>query len=460
MTKPQNELATEKEGKLLFKLALPAITAQLINMLYNLVDRMYIGHIPEIGSTALTGVGVTLSIIMLITAFSSLVGMGGAPQAAIKMGEGNNDHAEKILGNCVSLLVLISLTLTVVFQLFREPILLAFGASEITLPYATDYISIYLLGTISVQIALGLNAFISSQGFAKTSMFTVLIGAIINIILDPIFIFVFNMGVKGAALATILSQTISAIWVIRFLTSNKTILKIKKKNLRLEANIILPIIALGISPFIMTSTEAAISVCFNTSLLKYGGDLAVGAMTILMSLNQLVMLPIQGLSQGAQPILSFNYGACNMERVKKTFKLLLTCCLAYTLVFTAIIHLFPEVFISLFSNTKELTEITVWALHIFLAATAIFGIQIACQQTFVAIGQAKYSLFLACLRKIILLIPLIFILPNFFENKVFAVFLAEPVSDFIAVTVTGTLFFMNFSKILKKKEETTTFINE
>ena len=451
MSNTQNELGTEKVGKLLFKLSVPAITAQLINMLYNLVDRIYIGHIPEVGATALTGVGVTLSIIMLITAFSSLVGMGGAPQAAIKMGEGNNEHAERILGNCTSLLIIISLVLTTIFLVFKNPILLAFGASEITLPYASDYISIYLIGTIAVQISLGLNAFITSQGFAKTSMLTVLIGAVLNIVLDPVFIFGFNMGVKGAALATILSQAVSAIWVIRFLTSDKSHLRIRKKYLKIEPKIILPVVALGISPFIMTSTEAAISICFNTSLLKYGGDLAVGAMTILASMMQLVMLPIQGLSQGAQPIISFNFGARKIDRVKQAFKLLLICCLGYTFVFTLCIQLFPEVFVSLFSNSAELTEITVWAVRIYMAATAIFGIQIACQQTFVATGQAIISLFLACLRKIILLMPLIFILPHFFENKVFAVFLAEPVSDFIAVAVTGILFLMNFNKVLAKK---------
>ena len=448
-----SELSRAPVGKLLFKLAIPAITAQLINMLYNLVDRIYIGHIAEVGDVALTGVGVTLSVILLISASASLVGMGGAPQAAIKMGEGNNQYAEKILGNCTALMVVMSLVLTTLFMLFKKPILLAFGASSVTLPFAIDYITIYLIGTISVQISLGLNMFISSQGFAKTSMSTVLIGAIINIILDPIFIFVFNMGVTGAALATIISQTVSALWVLRFLTGNKTIIKIRKENLRIQKEVILPIVALGVAPFIMQATEAAISICFNTSLLKYGGDVAVGAMTILMSIMQLVMLPIQGLTQGAQPIISFNFGARKMDRVKKTFYLLLACCLMYTFVFALCIQFMPEIFVRLFTNKESLIELACWAIKIYMFGTAIFSIQIACQQTFVALGQAKISLFLACLRKLILLIPLIFILPNFFSDKVFAIFLAEPVSDIIAVMVTGTLFALKFNKILSQKEQ-------
>lgn len=449
----QNELATEKVSKLLFKLAIPAIMAMLINMLYNIIDRMYIGHIEEVGHIALTGVGITFAIIILVSAFASLVGAGGAPRAAIRMGEGNIDGAEQILGNCFSTLTIISIVLTVVFLTFKEPILFAFGASENTFVYANDYITIYLYGTIFVQYALGLNMFISCQGFAKQSMMSVLIGAIANIILDPIFIFGLHMGVKGAAIATIISQAFSAIWVVSFLCSKKSNLRIKKQYLGIKKEVILPVIGLGISPFIMQSTEAAIAVCFNSSLLKYGGDTAVGAMTIMSSIMQFVMMPSQGLTQGAQPIISYNFGAKNMSRVKEAFKLLFICSILYTSLFWGAIQLFPSTFIAIFNNNAELMATATWAARVYFGCIFAFGAQLACQQTFLAVGQAKISLFLACLRKIILLIPLIFILPAFIENKVMAVFLAEPIADFIAVSTTCIMFAINFPKILKQREQ-------
>lgn len=442
-------LGNEGIGNLLFKLALPAILAQIINVMYNMVDRMYIGHIPDVGPSALTGVGVTMPVIMAISAFAALVSMGGAPRASIMMGKGDKEQAEKILGNCTTMLVVLAVILTVLFLLFGEPILLLFGASDNTIEYAWAYMKIYAMGTIFVQTALGLNAFINAQGYAKTGMFTVAIGAVCNIILDPIFIFGFHMGVRGAALATIISQAVSSVWVIRFLTGNKSFLRIRLSNLKPELKTILPSLGLGLSPFIMQFTESIISVCFNTSLLKYGGDIAVGAMTILTSVMQFSMLPLQGLTQGAQPIISFNFGAGNIDRVKKAFKLLLKVSLIYAILLWAIAMFTPQLFIGIFTDNAELAEFTKWAIHIYMATSLLFGIQISCQQTFIALGNSKTSVFLALLRKVILLIPLIFILPNFFGNKVLAVFIAEPIADTIAVTVTSILFTRAYRRLSK-----------
>ena len=444
------ELGTCSVGKLLFKLAVPAIAAQIINLLYNLVDRMYIGHIAKVGKLALTGVGVCLPLIMLISAFAALVSMGAAPRASIFLGKGEKDNAEKTLGNSFSLLVIISIILTLIFFFFAEDLLLIFGASENTIEYATSYMKIYSIGTIFVQLTLGLNAFISAQGFAKVSMMTVLIGAIFNIVLDPILIFGFNMGVSGAALATIISQALSMLWILKFLTGKKTTLKIKRKNLSLSKNIVLPSIALGLAPFIMQATESLIAVCFNSSLLKYGGDIAVGAMTILTSVMQFSMLPLNGLTQGGQPILSYNYGAKNPERVKKAFKILLISCVTYSMILWALAMITPKSFVLIFNNDPELLDFTSNALRIYMALSGIFGIQIACQQSFIALGNAKTSLFLALLRKIILLIPLIYIMPIFISDKTTAVFMAEPVADFIAVSTTAILFYIQFKKAMNE----------
>ncbi|MDU5082991.1 MATE family efflux transporter [uncultured Tissierella sp.] len=443
-----NKLGTESVGRLLLNLALPAIIAQLVNMLYNIVDRIYIGHIPGIGATALTGVGVTFPIIMIITAFSSLIGMGGAPRAAIKMGEQRDDLAEEILGNCFTLLIGIAIILTILFLITGERLLMMFGASSETISYGLSYLNIYVAGTIFVMITLGLNSFISTQGFSKISMLTVVIGAVINIILDPILIFGFNMGVQGAAIATVISQAVSAIWVLRFMVGEKTKLKIHKRYLKLKKEAIIPVLMLGISPFIMNSTESLLNISLNASLQKYGGDIAVGAMTILSSLMQIMFLPLAGLTQGAQPIISYNYGAKNNERVKETFKLLILSAMIFSLVLWTLMMIFPKVFVSLFTKDIELMNITVWAMRIYLGAGVVLGAQIACQQTFIAIGQAKISLFLALLRKIILLIPLIYVLPIFFKDKVFAVFFAEPIADIIAVTVTVVVFAIQFKKLL------------
>ena len=443
-----NELGNEKISSLLFRMAVPAITAQIINLLYNLVVRMYIGHIEGVGATALTAVGVTMPVIMVISAFAALVSMGGAPRASIMMGKGDKDSAEKIMGNCTTALVFISAVLTAAVLLFGENMLMAFGASENTVGYALDYMNIYACGTIFVQIALGLNAFITAQGFAKISMITVLVGAVLNIVLDPIFIFGLDMGVKGAALATIISQAVSALWVLRFLTGNRTVLKIRKNHLKIDFKVLLPCLALGLSPFIMQSTESILIVSFNTSLLKYGGDLAVGAMTILSSVMQFSMLPLSGLTQGAAPIISYNYGAGNGSRVKDAFILLLKISLIYSAALWAIAMIYPQIFAVIFTKDSELIGISVRSMRIYMAASLLFGIQISCQQTFIALGNARTSVFLAVLRKIILLIPLIYILPIFFENKVDAVFLAEPVADVIAVTVTSLMFFRQFKNVL------------
>lgn len=446
-------LATEPLGKLLLRLSLPTVTAQIINMLYNIVDRIYIGHIPDSGALALTGVGVCMPLIMIISAFAALVGNGGAPRASIFLGKGDHESAEKTLGNCFFVQIIVSIVLTVVLLLSNRTLLLAFGASENTISYSVDYMNIYALGTIFVQMTLGMNAFISTQGFAKVSMLSVLIGAIANIILDPIFIFGLGLGVKGAALATIFSQAMSCIWVLHFLTGKTTFLKIRKRNFRLQASIILPCLALGLSMFIMQASESVISVCFNSSLLKYGGDIAVGAMTILTSAMQFAMLPLQGLGQGAQPILSYNFGAKNVDRVRATFKLLLKVSLAYSTVMWVLVMLFPGAFASIFTNETELLSFTAHALRIYLACILLFGIQIACQMTFTSIGCAKASIMVAVMRKFVLLLPLIFILPHVFtKDPTSAVYMAEPVADFFAVTFTCILFRSEFKKALNTPE--------
>lgn len=444
------DLGTAPVRGLIFRLAIPTVTAQLVNMLYNLVDRIYIGHIADVGQAALTGLGVCQPIILFVSAFAALICYGGAPRAAIAMGEGDVRKAEKILGSCFTAQAAVGLILTLVFGLWHREILLAFGASEDTIEYACEYIRIYVLGTVFVEISLGMNAFITSQGFASVAMKTVLIGAVCNIVLDPIFIFAFDMGVRGAALATILSQAVSAVWVIAFLFGKKPTLRLYTKNLRPDFSLLLPCMALGLSPFIMQSTESVLSVCFNTSLQEFGGDLAVGSMTILSSINMFLMLPIQGFVQGAQPVMSYNFGAKNVSRVKSAFRVVLYTCILYSVLMWAAVMLFPGAFARMFGNNPELIAYTVGSARVFFAVCFMFGIQIACQQTFVALGNAKNSLFLAILRKLILLIPLIYILPHFFEDKVFAVFLAEPVADFIAVSVTATLFFFSFRKSMKE----------
>ncbi|MGN0773236.1 MAG: MATE family efflux transporter [Candidatus Ventricola sp.] len=441
-------LGTEPVGRLLLRLSVPTVAAQLINMLYNIVDRIYIGHMPGSGNLALTGVGVCMPIILFVSAFAALIGAGGAPRASIFMGKGDPDSAERTLGGCFTLQAVVSLILTALLLLFAEPMLMAFGASENTIGYAADYMSVYALGTIFVQLTLSMNAYITAQGFARTGMYTVLIGAVLNIVLDPLFIFVLNLGVRGAALATILSQGVSCVWVVSFLCSKKSTIRIRRKNLRVRKEIVLPCIALGAAPFIMQASESVISVCFNSSLLRYGGDVAVGAMTILTSVMQFAMLPLQGLAQGAQPITSFNFGARNVSRVKQTFRLLLTVSLIYSVSLWALIQLFPQAFASLFTSDAALLAFSAKALRVYCGALFIFGIQLSCQMTFVAIGYAKSSILVAVMRKFVLLLPLIYIMPRLVSNPVMGVYLAEPVADTLAVLFTIALFGSQFKKAI------------
>ena len=450
MEQNKDFLVKEPIGKLLFRLAIPTVIAQMINMLYNIVDRIYIGHIPEVGALALTGVGVCMPLIMILSAFATLVGNGGAPRASILLGKGDSRSAEKIIGNCFTLQILISIVLTVIMLLGGKTFLLAFGASENTIEYAVSYFNIYAIGTIFVQLTLGMNMFITAQGFTKIGMYSVLIGAVINIMLDPIFIFACGLGVRGAALATILSQGCSCIWVLHFLFGKKTTLRIKKENLRLVPKVFLPCLALGASLFIMQASESVISVCFNSSLLKYGGDVAVGAMTILTSVMQFAMLPLQGLGQGAQPIMSYNYGAKNPDRVKGAFFLLLKASLVYSIILWAFIMIFPQVFAGIFTTDAALLAFTKKALRIYLAAMFLFGIQISCQMAFNSLGKALSSIVVAVVRKFVLLIPLIYIMPAVLQDKTSAVYMAEPVADTIAVTFTAILFFFQFRKAMKE----------
>ncbi len=446
------DMGTGSIKKLMVSLALPALLAQIVNLLYNIVDRIYIGHIPEIGGTALTGVGLFTPILMLITAFAMLAGAGGTPRAAIAMGKGDKEEAEKIMANCFTVLMILAVILTAVFYFTLPTMIRWFGGSDATTPYAVEYGRIYTMGSVFVLIVMGMNSFITTQGFAKTSMLSTIIGAVTNIVLDPIFIFLFDMGVSGAALATVLSQLISAVWILLFLTGKKTILKLKKANLRLEGKVILPCLALGISSFVMISTESILSISFTSSLSRYGGDVAVGAMTVLTSINQLVTMPLSGVCQGGQPLISFNYGAKKFDRVKEAFYCQFFACIGYTITFWGLLMLFPHFFAGIFTSDTALVDYTGWAIKIFLACAFSVGFQISCQQAFMALGQAKISLVMACLRKLVLLIPLIFLLPLFFESnadKAFAVFLAEPVSDFIAAAVTTVAFFVTFKKILK-----------
>ena len=442
------DMGTGSIKKLMLDLAVPAVVAQIINLLYNVVDRIYIGHIPGTGAAALTGVGLFAPILMLITAFAMMPGSGGAPRAAIAMGRGDRDGAERIMGNCFTVLVGLAVVLTAVFYIASPTLLRMFGASDVTLPYGVAYARIYTLGSVFVLVVMGMNPFITTQGFARISMLTTVIGAVINIVLDPIFIFVLGMGVQGAATATVLSQAVSAVWILRFLTGPKTQLKLRPATMALKPKVILPCLGLGASTFVMLSTESLLSISFTTSLARYGGDLAVGAMTVLTSMNQLLSMPLQGICQGGQPIMSYNYGAGKPERVKEAFRCQFTVCVGYAVGFWLLVMMLPQVFAGIFTSDTELVNYTAWAIRIFLAGAFSVGFQISCQQSFMALGQAKYSLLMACLRKLILLIPLIFILPNFFADKVFAVFLAEPVSDILASSITTITFLTHFNKFL------------
>ncbi len=448
-TQKKQDMGSGDVKKLLLQLMIPAVVAQVVNLLYNIVDRIYIGHIEGIGAAALTGVGLFAPILMLMNAFAMLIGAGGAPRTAIAMGQGDKEQAEKIVSNSFTMLLIFSAVLTVVFWLGAPSMLRLFGASDTTLPYALAYSRIYILGTIFVLIVMGMNPFITAQGFAKISMLTTVIGAVINIILDPILIFVFGLGVRGAAIATVLSQAVGALWILKFLTGPKTNLKLSRSKMKLEKNIILPVMGLGISSFVMLSTESLLSISFSSSLARYGGDIAVGAMTVITSVSQLATLPLQGLCQGGQPVISFNFGAGKKDRVKEAFRFQLTLCVSYVVIFWLVMILVPGAVAGIFTSDAALIEYTTWALRIYMAGIFAFGVQICCQQSFMALGQAKVSLLLACLRKLILLIPLIFILPHLLPDPVFGVFVAEPVSDVLAAVITAVTFFSRFDKILE-----------
>jgi len=423
----------------MFKLAVPAVAAQLINMLYNIVDRIYIGHIPQVGQLALTGVGVTFPILMLISAFAAFAGMGGAPLASIRLGAGDRESAEQILGNSLTMLLCTAAVLTLFFSAFKRPILMAFGASNDTIGYALDYISIYLLGTLFVQLALGLNTFISAQGKSLIAMCSVLIGAALNIVLDPLFIFVFGLGVRGAAIATILSQAVSACWVLFFLCSSRSGLRIRPANMKPRASVLGKIAGLGVAPFIMQSTESLVTVVLNTGLQTYGGDLYVGSLTIMQSVMQMIVMPIQGITQGTQPIMSYNYGAGNYQRVRSTFKRLLAVTLTATVCAFLAVLLFPRSLALLFNDDPELVALVGRVMPLFFGGIWAFGAQMACQTTFMALGQAKTSLFLALLRKIFLLVPLALVLPRV-TGSVMGIYASEPIADLLASATTLTLF--------------------
>ena len=439
-------MGTEKIPSLMIRMAIPSIIAQVINILYNIVDRIYIGHISGVGAAALTGVGLTFPIITLISAFSAFVGSGGAPLASIWMGKNDKKHAEKILGTGVFMLLCFSLVLMAVFLIFQRPLLYAFGASDATIGYAMEYLTIYLIGTVFVEIALGLNPFIISQGRSTTAMMSIVIGAVINIVLDPIFIFVFHMGVKGAAIATVISQAVSAAWNVKALMDRKAVLKIIPSCIRLDLRVIVQIFSLGISPFIMRSTESLISIVLNHQLQKFGGDLYVGSLTIMQSVMQLFSAPLSGYTQGVQPIVSYNFGAGKFDRVRTTYRYMIFGSFLISFVTAASAMLFPEFYAMLFTNEKELISLTGKVMPVFMAGMLIFGLQNGIQPTFLGLGQAKISLFIALLRKVILLVPLALIFPNFFG--VMGVYYAEPVADIISAVTASILFLCNIRKIL------------
>ncbi len=434
--------------RLMLGMGIPTLIAQIINLLYNIIDRMYIGHIPDVGATALTGVGLALPMIVIISAFSAFVGAGGAPLSAIALGRGDKEEAEKILGNGFSLLVLFSIVLMIVFFFIKKPMLYRIGASDATFPYADDYMTIYILGTFFVQITLGMNPYITAQGCSRTAMVSTLIGAILNIALDPLFIFGFGMGIQGAALATVISQFVSAVWVLRFLTRKERSMGIRKEKLKLQRRVITKLMALGISPFIMQATESMISIVMNSGLQKYGGDMYVGTLTIMQSVMQFISIPVNGFTQGVQPILSYNYGAGNRDRVKKTFTIMFTIVMTYTVLLTGTAMVFPAMFAKMFTNNAELVTLVSRVLPIFLGGMLVFGIQMSCQTTFLALGQTKVSLFIALLRKVILLIPLALLLPKITGDVMF-IYYAEPISDVTSAVTCGILFIFLFRRILK-----------
>lgn len=429
--KETNDFSKGSVSKSIFKLALPMTLAQLINILYNVIDRMYIGRISHGSSTALTGIGVTFPIITIVMAFANLFGMGGAPLCSIARGKGNNEHAERIMGNSFALLIFSGISLTIFGLLFKRKLLYLFGASDITFPYADNYITIYLIGSIFVMISLGMNSFINSQGFAKIGMMTVLLGAICNIILDPIFIFLLGLGVRGAALATVISQFLSAVWVLIFLTGKKTILRIKMKYLKVQLSIFKEIVYLGLSSFIMALTNSTVQIVCNTTLQIYGGDLYVGVMTVINSIREIIMMPVNGITNGAQPVIGYNYGAMKKNRVKSGIKVMSIACIIYTTLIWVVLCIFPAFFINIFNNDINLINNGIPSMHIYFFGFFMMSFQFSGQSTFLALGKSKQAIFFSLLRKIIIVVPLTLFLPGIFNLGVYGVFLAEPISNFI-----------------------------
>ena len=447
MQTTENELmGTEKLSKLMLKMAIPSILAQIINILYNIVDRIYIGRIPDVGINALTGVGVTFPILTFISAFSAFVGAGGAPLSAIWLGKGDRDKAEKIMGNGVFLLIVFSVLCMAAFYIFMRPVLYAFGASDSTYGYASSYLSIYLVGTLLVQLVLGLNPYIITQGRSTHAMVSIVVGAVTNIVLDPIFIFVFKMGVRGAAVATVISQLFSAVWTGYVLCDKKSTLKIKLKFLKPDFKIIGHICALGVSPFIMRSTESLVGIVLNRGLQLYGGDLHVATVTVMQSIMQLIFAPISGFTQGVQPIISYNYGAGKFHRVKRTYRSMIGICFAFSLVATLLTIFLPRFFASMFTTDITLIELVGRQMPVFMFGMLFFGLQMGIQPTFLGLGEAKLSLFIALLRKVLLLVPLAIILPKFFG--VWGIYYAEPISDILSATIATLLFIFNIRRIL------------
>lgn len=415
----------------IMEVAAPMILAQLLNLLYNIVDRIYIGRIPKVGTTALTGVGICFPIISLVSAFTYLYGNGGAPLCAMERGRGNEEEAEKLMGNSFFLLLVTGVVLLILGELFYRPVLYLFGASDATFVYAREYIRLYLLGTVFVMVSVGMNPFINSQGFGNMGMVSVLIGAALNILLDPLFIFGFQMGVKGAALATILSQLCSAVWVMWFLTSKKAVLKLKISCMRLEAARVKRILGLGVSGFIMSFTNSLVQVVCNATLQTYGGDIYVGVMTVLNSVREICTLPVQGFTNGASPVMSFNYGEKAFERVKKAIWFVTAVCISYTVLIWGVLRLAPAFFIRIFNDSPELLEKAVPSLHIYFFGFCFMALQFTGQSVFVALGKSRRATFFSLLRKAFIVAPLTVLLPRVANLGVDGVFWAEPISNLI-----------------------------
>ncbi len=447
----EEKLGSAPLFRLMMSMGIPTLVAQIINLLYNIIDRIYIGHIPEVGATALTGVGLALPMIVIISAFSAFVGAGGAPLSAIALGRGQKEEAERILGNGFSLLLIFSAFLMILFFIIKRPVLFLIGASDATFPFANEYMTIYIFGTLFVQISLGMNPYITAQGCSRTAMLSVLIGAVLNIALDPLFIFGFGMGIRGAALATVISQFVSAVWVLRFLTRKERAMGIRKNYLKIRGKIVAKIMSLGVAPFIMQATESFISIVMNSGLQRYGGDMYVGTLTIMQSVMQFVSIPVSGFTQGVQPIMSYNFGAGNIERVKKTYFTMLGIVMSYTILLTISIMAIPGIFARMFTDSSELILLVEKILPVFVCGMLVFGVQMSSQTTFLALGQARISLFIALLRKVILLIPLAIILPKLTGDVMF-IYYAEPISDVTSALTCGILFACLFGKILKRSK--------